>query len=109
MSTRLRRKRADFSNCDIRSTNFTGANLRKGDFIARGDYAIMPPLLADEELKEGEIVAVEVKEVGVTLKRLYNNRGLIVLKAFNSSYPPIETTKRKSDNKRNSGGSLARN
>ncbi len=63
----------------------------KGDFIAVGDYAIMRPALPDEELKEGEIVAVEVKEVGVTLKRLYNERGLIILKAFNSLYPPIET------------------
>ena len=63
----------------------------KGDFIAVGDYAIMRPLLADEELKEGEIVAVKVKGLGVTLKRLYNERGLIVLKAFNSLYPPIET------------------
>ena len=80
----------------------------KGDFIARGDYAIMRPALPDEELKEGEIVAVKVKGLGVTLKRLYNERGLIVLKAFNSLYPPIETTKRKSDDKRNSGRSLAR-
>jgi len=67
----------------------------KGDFIARGDYAIMRPALPDEELKEGEIVAVKVKGLGVTLKRLYNERGLIILKAFNSLYPPIETNPEK--------------
>jgi repressor LexA len=60
------------------------------DLIADGDYVIMRSPFPDEILKEGEIVAARVKGQGTTLKRFYQNKDNIILKASNPKYKPIQ-------------------
>lgn len=60
------------------------------DFIAEGDVAIMRPLPASEQPKDGAIVAARVAGEGTTLKRFYRKEDMVMLKPSNPNYTPME-------------------
>ncbi len=60
------------------------------DLIAEGDYVIMRSPSPQEIIKNGEIVAARVKGEGTTLKHFYQEQDLIILKASNPKYPPLQ-------------------
>ncbi len=64
------------------------------DFITEGDLAIMRSLSADEQVKNGEIVAARVPGHGTTLKRFYLEEDTVTLKPSNPKYNPIEVDAR---------------
>lgn len=64
------------------------------DFITEGDLAIMRSLSADEQVKNGEIVAARVPGHGTTLKRFYLQQDQVTLKPSNPKYNPIEVDAR---------------
>ena len=64
------------------------------DFITEGDLAIMRSLPADEQVKNGEIVAARVPGYGTTLKRFYLQEDKVTLKPSNPNYNPIEVDAR---------------
>ncbi|MDJ0634320.1 MAG: transcriptional repressor LexA [Xenococcaceae cyanobacterium MO_188.B29] len=64
------------------------------DFITEGDLAIMRSLSADEQVKNGEIVAARVPGHGTTLKRFYLEEDTVTLKPSNPNYNPIEVDAR---------------
>jgi repressor LexA len=59
------------------------------DKITEGDYVIMRSVSDIDEVKEGEIVAVQVEGKGITLKRAYFTANKVTLKASNSNYESI--------------------
>ncbi|MDY6785976.1 MAG: transcriptional repressor LexA [Cyanobacteriota bacterium] len=60
------------------------------DLITDGDMAIVRSLPANEEPKNGAIVAARVEGHGTTLKRFYRSANKVTLKPSNASYSPIE-------------------
>ncbi len=60
------------------------------DLITEGDFVIMRTKNPDEDLKEGEIVAARVPNIGTTLKRFYQEGDKVILKPSNHAYDPIE-------------------
>ena len=64
------------------------------DFITEGDLAIMRSISADEQVKNGEIVAARVPGYGTTLKRFYLQEDKVTLKPSNPQYNPIEVDAR---------------
>ncbi|MDY7013416.1 MAG: transcriptional repressor LexA [Cyanobacteriota bacterium] len=60
------------------------------DLITDGDMAIVRSLPANEQPKNGVIVAARVEGHGTTLKRFYRHADRVTLKPSNPSYSPIE-------------------
>jgi repressor LexA len=60
------------------------------DLIAEGDFAIMRSLSADEEIRNGSIVAARVPGHGTTLKRFYQEGKKVILRPSNAQYNPIK-------------------
>jgi repressor LexA len=50
----------------------------------------MRSLVAEESVKEGDIVAAKIEGVGTTLKRFYQEGETVILKSSNPNHPPIE-------------------
>lgn len=58
--------------------------------ICDGDFAILRPVKEIDKLKEGNITAVWVEGSGTTLKYVYRNDDLVILKPANKQYEPQE-------------------
>lgn len=59
-----------------------------GEHICDGDFVILRPVKDIKSLKPGTVTAVWVEGVGTTLKYLYQEKGVITLKAANKNYKP---------------------
>lgn len=78
-----------FSQADCYVLRVVGDSMIE-DLINEGDYAIMRSLSANEDVKNGDIVAARVSGYGTTLKHFYQERQNITLKPANRNYKPIK-------------------
>jgi repressor LexA len=78
-----------FERSDYYVLRVTGDSMSE-DFITEGDLAIMRKVAANEEVKNGEIVAARVANYGTTLKRFYREKDRVTLKPSNVKYEPIK-------------------
>jgi repressor LexA len=78
-----------FSQADCYVLRVVGDSMIE-DLINEGDYAIMRSLTANEDVKNGDIVAARVSGHGTTLKHFYQEQEQVTLKPANHKYEPIK-------------------